>query len=117
MEDGNDFIKRTFHCKICDKNHKVKLKKNLIEGRTKFPFPFIFLHDHINGVEHKEILTILYIDKNLQIRHSEMQELDYDSLFSKEQVIAMMRPLLEEINILRTEVETLTTKLNTYKNN
>ena len=46
-----------------------------------------------------------------------MQELGYDSIFSKEQVIAMMSPLLEEINILRTEVETLTTELNTYKNN
>jgi len=117
MENNDEFIERTFRCNICIKTHKVKLKKNLIEGRIKFPFPFIFLHDHINGVEHKEILTILYIDKNLQIRHSETQELGYDSLFSKEQVIAMMRPLLEEINILRTEVETLTTELNTYKNN
>ena len=117
MENNDEFIERTFRCKICNKTHKVKLKKKLIEGRAKFPFPFIFLHDHINGVENKEILTILYVDKNLQIRHSEMQELGYDSLFSKEQVIAMMSPLLEELNILRTEVETLTTELNTYKKN
>lgn len=43
--------------------------------------------------------------------------MDYDSLFSKEQVVAMMRPLLEEIDILRTEVEILKAKLNSYKNN
>ena len=32
-------------------------------------------------------------------------------LFSKEQVVAMMKPLLEEIDLLRTEVETLKKKL------
>ena len=117
MVEDDETIERHFNCKICQTSHRIKLNKNLIEGRTKYPFPYVYLHDHINGVEHKEVLTILYIDKNLQIRHSEMQELGYDSLFSKEQVIAMMSPLLEEINILRTEVETLTTELNTYKNN
>ena len=117
MEDNEDFIERTFRCTICNKTHIIKLNKKILEGRKKFPFPFVFLHDHIEGVEHREVLAILYIDNNLQIRHSEIQELGYDDLFSKEQVIAMMSPLLEEINILRTEVETLTTELNIYKNN
>ena len=115
MENNDEFIKRTFHCKICDKNHKVKLKKNLIEGRTKFPFPYVYLHDHINGVEHKEVLTILYIDKNLQIRHSEIQELGYDSLFSKEQVQAITKPLIKEIELLRDEIKKLNRDIDSLK--
>ncbi|MFX1339121.1 MAG: hypothetical protein ACFFDK_10980 [Promethearchaeota archaeon] len=117
MEDKEDFIERPFRCKICNKTHMVKLNKKIIEGRKKFPLPYVFLHDSINGVQHKEVLTILYIDSNLQIRHSEIQELGYDDLFSKEQVVAIMRPLLEEINILRTEVEKLTAELKSYRNN
>ncbi len=117
MEDKEDFIERPFRCTICNKTHNVKLNKKILEGRKKFPFPYVFLHDHIEGVEHREILAILYIDNNLQIRHSEIQELGYDDLFSKEQVVAMMKPLLEEISILRTEVETLKAELTKYKNN
>ena len=115
MDDNEDFIERPFRCTICNKTHTVKLNKKIIEGRKKFPLPYVFLHDSIKGVEHKEVLAILYIDKNLQIRHSEIQELGYDSLFSKEQVVAMMKPLLEEIDLLRTEVETLKKQLTSVK--
>jgi hypothetical protein len=117
MEDNDQFIERTFRCRTCNKTHKIKLNKKIIEGREKFPFPFVFLHDHIKEDNYNELLTILYIDKNLQIRHSEVQLMDYDSLFSKEQVVAMISPLLEEITILRTEVETLTAELNSYRKN
>ena len=117
MDREDEFVERHYHCKICNMTHKVKLNRKIVEGRSKYPFPYVFLHDHIYGVEHKEVLTILYIDNNLQIRHSEIQELGYDDLFSKEQVVAIMRPLLEEINILRTELEILKAELNKYKNN
>ncbi|TFG08682.1 MAG: hypothetical protein EU539_01715 [Promethearchaeota archaeon] len=110
-----EYVEQKFRCKICNKTHTIKLNKKIIEGREKFPFPYVFLHDHIHGEEYKEHLTILYIDNNLQVRHSEVQELDYDSLFSKEQVVAMMKPLLEEIDILRNEVDKLTQKLNSQK--
>jgi len=97
-------ITRPFSCKVCQKTHMIKLNKRIIEGRSKFPFPYVFLHDQINGAEHKELLTILYIDNNLQIRHAEIQELGTDLIFSKEQVVEMTRPLLEEIELLREEL-------------
>ncbi len=103
-EEEEEIISRPFVCKACKKTHMIKLNKRIIEGRSKFPFPYVFLHDNINGVEHKELLTILYIDKNLQIRHSEIQELGTDLIFSKEQVVAMTKPLLEEIELLREEL-------------
>jgi len=115
MVNNQSFIERTFRCNICNKTHIVKLNKSLIEGRTKFPFPYVFLHDKIHENNYDELLTILYIDKNLQIRHSEVQVMDYDSIFSKEQVVAMMKPLLEEIDILRTELESLKTQLISLK--
>ena len=100
MVEENESIERHFNCKVCGSTHRVQLNKKLLEGRTKYPFPYVFLHDHINGVEHKEVLTIFYIDKNLQIRHSEIQELGYDSLFSKEQVEAITKPLIKEIELI-----------------
>jgi hypothetical protein len=115
--DSEEIIERSFRCKICNKTHIIKLNKNISKGRDKFPFPYVFLHDHIHEEEYNELLTILYIDKNLQIRHSEVQILDYDSIFSKEQVVAIIKPLLEEISILRSELESLKKEYNLLKKN
>ena len=115
MAKEDKFIERHYHCNICDMTHRVKLNKKIIEGRFKFPYPYVFLHDHIDGVEHKEVLTILYIDNNLQIRHSEIQELGYDSLFSKEQVEAIAKPLITEIEILRDEIKRLNQEIEKLK--
>lgn len=114
MED-KESIERHFSCKVCAKTHKVILNKKLLEDRNKYPFPYVFLHNHTVGVDHKEILTILYIDKNLQIRHSEIQELGDDSLFSKKQVEAITKPLIKEIDILRDEIKNLNLKIENLK--
>ena len=115
MDKEYESIERIFQCKVCNTTHKVKLSKKLAEGRTKYPFPYVFLHDHIEGVEHKEVLTILYIDKTLQVRSAEIQELGYNSLFSKEQVIAIAEPLTEELSILREEIARLTKEIDRLK--
>ena len=93
-----DYIKKQYNCKICNETHKIELPKNLCDGRTKYPFPYVFLHG-----SPKDILTILYIDKGLKIRGAEVQELQEDNLFSKEQVVAIVQPLIEEIENLRNE--------------
>lgn len=115
MIEDDESIERYFDCRVCGRSHKVKLAKRLLEGRTKFPFPYVYLHDHINGVDHKEVLTILYIDNNLQIRHSEIQELVDDSLFSKEQVEAITKPLIKEIELLRHEIKKLNQEIDNLK--
>ena len=114
MEE-DETIERYFDCRVCGRSHKVKLNKKLLEGRTKFPFPQIYLHDHIEGIEHKEVLTILYIDNNLQIRHAEIQELGSDSIFSKEQVEAITKPLIGEIELLRDEIKKLNREIKDLK--
>ncbi len=112
MDEPKKIIK-FYHCKICNKTHKIKLKKDIIEGKTKFPFPYVVLHDSINSNhEIKELLTILYIDKDFQIRSSEIQEIVDDSLFSKEQVISMTKTLMQENQLLKEDLNDLTTKFN-----
>lgn len=115
MDREDEFVERHYHCKICQTSHRIKLNKQILEGRSKYPFPYVFLHDHISGIDHKEVLTILYIDNNLQIRHSEIQELGQDSLFSKEQVEAITKPLIKEIEILRDEIKKLNRDVNELK--
>lgn len=115
MVEEDESIERHFSCNVCGVTHRVRLNKKLVEGRTKYPFPYVFLHDHIDGVEHKEVLTILYVDKDLQIRHSEIQELGYDSLFSKEQVEAITKPLIKEIELLRHEIKKLNREIDELK--
>ncbi len=107
MVELNDdqIITRYYNCKYCGETHKIELDKKIAEGRNKYPFPFVSLHDSIvEGNDIREVLTILYIDKDLQIRHAEVQEFGEGHLFSKEQVMAMTSPFREEITILREEL-------------
>ena len=108
-------IVKQYRCNICKMNHKIKLSKDLCKGRTKFPFPYVILHDSIHNNEFKELLTILYIDNNLQIRHAEVQELKDDNIFSKAQVVAMTKTLFEENERLRKDVIRLTDEVNKLK--
>jgi len=108
-------IVKHYRCPICNSTHRVKLSKDMCKGRTKFPFPYVILHDSIHDNELKELLTILYIDKNLQIRHAEIQELKDDNLFSKTQVVAMTKTLFEENERLRQDVIRLTDAINKLK--
>ena len=112
--DIESVIKR-YRCPICKSTHKIKLNKNIKEGRTKFPFPYVILHDFINEGELKELITILYIDQSLQIRHVEIQEIVDDSLFSKSQIVAMTKTLFEENERLMEDVARLTDQLNKLK--
>ncbi|MFX1237135.1 MAG: hypothetical protein ACFE8P_05375 [Promethearchaeota archaeon] len=101
----DDIIVRHYNCKYCGTTHKIELNKKIAEGRNKYPFPFVSLHDAIiEGNDIRAVLSILYIDKDLQIRHAEVQEFGEGHLFSKEQVMAMTSPFREEINILREEL-------------
>jgi len=108
-------IVKHYRCKICNTTHEINLSKALLKGRTKFPFPYVILHDSINDNEVKELLTILYIDNNLQIRHAEVQELKDDNIFSKAQVVAMTKTLFEENERLRQDVIRLTDEVNKLK--
>ena len=96
---NKNFVVKQYKCRVCNEIHEIKLDKNIIEGKVKFPFPLVFLHGEL-----KNILTTLYIDKDLEIRGSDTNELkSEDGLFSKDQVIEITQELMKEIERLTEE--------------
>ena len=106
----NNFVLRNYECKICNKTHQIRLGVDIHEGREKFPFPYIFLHGKL-----RNILTILYIDKDLQVRAVEVYELSEEDIFSKEQVMTITKKLINEIERLRVEVKSLHEQISELK--
>jgi len=95
-------IVRNYNCKICNEGHKIELSRSLVKDRKSFPFPKVFLHGEL-----RDILTILYIDRDLQIRGVEVQKLNLENLFSKEQSLMIADNLTDEIDRLNREIERL----------
>ncbi len=106
MSDNDEFVTKLYHCRICNNTHKTKLRKDLYKRHAKFPFSYSFLHGEL-----KNILTTLYLDKNLEIRGVDVQQLSDDDLFSKDQVVSISSTLMEEIERLREENDKLQVEL------
>jgi hypothetical protein len=102
MEEQSEFITRIFNCKICGTTHEVTLNKKLAEGRNRYPFHHIYLHGDL-----KDILTILYIDKELQIRGADTELLSREDIFSKEHMNEIIGKLVNEIETLRQDYNIL----------
>jgi len=105
-----------YQCKFCGKTHRIEFSKKLLKGRTRFPFPYIELHNYINGNEVREIMAVHYLDSSLKIRSSELHEFDEGHLFTKEQVVAMTNPMIEEVKLLREDLLKKEMELQDLKN-
>ncbi len=110
MSKNDDFVKKQYYCRLCDDTHEIQLRKTLTEKQVKYPFSHSFLHGEL-----KNILTILYLDKNLEVRGVDVQQLRDDDIFSKEQVVSISDTLMEEIERLRMENEFLQGELEKLK--
>lgn len=110
MSKNDDFVNKNYYCRICNNTHEIKLRKNLAEKQSKFPFSYSFLHGEL-----KNILTTLYLDNEMEVRGVDVQQLRDDDLFSKGQVVSISSTLMEEIERLRTENEKLQKELNKLK--
>jgi len=98
MNEDNEYVKKLYNCPVCKETHTVDLPKNLADNRTKYPFTYVFLHGEL-----KDLLTTLYIDKNLQIRGERVIKLKDDDIFSKDQVLKITQQLMNEIVNLQNE--------------
>jgi len=110
MNDKKEFVTRQYFCRICKSDHYVRLRKENIKNREKYPFSHIFLHGDL-----KNILTILYIDSDAQIRGVDVQELTDDDIFSKEHVMSITKKLISEIERIREENDVLHQEIQTLK--
>ena len=117
MSEKETYIITKYRCNFCNDMHDVRIKKKLLESQSKYPFPYVFLHNSIKKGEAKELLTILYIDREGKVRGQEIQEFGNDNLFSREQVMAMIEPLMKEIRFLRQDNLKLKAKIEKLKNN
>lgn len=115
-EEEKQYIVKKYRCNFCNAMHDVRIKKSLLKAQSKYPFPYVFLHNSIKKGEAKELLTILYIDREGKIRGQEIQEFGNDNLFSREQVMAMIEPLMKEIRILRQDNIKLKKRIEELKN-
>lgn len=102
MNEETDIVKKRFSCKVCDMTHEIELNKNLLEGKTMFPFSHIYLHGEL-----KDILTILYIDSDLEIRGVDTEVLSRENIFSKEHMMEIISKMVGEIETLRSDYNTL----------
>ncbi len=105
--DQKSCISRNYKCPYCNAIHEIMLQKSIIKNQSEFPFPYVYLHGEL-----KDILTTLYLDKNLEIRGVETKKLADDDIFSKEQVLLITNTLMLEIERLRDENILLQEKIN-----
>ncbi|MHA1819781.1 MAG: hypothetical protein ACTSVC_04860 [Promethearchaeota archaeon] len=104
------FVEKTYYCSVCKTMHQVKLRKTLVENEAEFPIMYPILHGDL-----MDILSIIYLDKDLNIRGVESSRLKDDNLFSKDQVVKISTSLMNEIERLQKENEILLNEINRYQ--
>ena len=71
----SDLISKNYRCPLCKINHTIEFPKDLALNRPAYPFTHTYIHSYEtkspSSDSGKDVLTILYIDKNLEIRHVE----------------------------------------------
>lgn len=100
-ENEPDHVLRFYNCNYCKKTHEIKLPKNIIENKNQFPFPYVYLHSSIGDL--RDLLTTLYIDKNLQIRGAEVIKVEDGDIFSEKLTRKITDKLMEQIGKLEEE--------------
>ena len=105
-------VTREYHCKVCQKQHKVDFPADLASKHTQFPFAYFYLHG-----DAKEVLSTLYLDAELRVRGEESQQLDpgSDDIFSKGQMLSIVRNLMDELERWRTDYDELKKKYEALK--
>ena len=92
---------RRYNCPKCQTTHQVILEDTLAENRSRYPFPHVFLHSKEETLE--DLLTILYLDAQLQIRAVDIIELESSNIFSEDLAKEIMEKLMNEITNLQEE--------------
>lgn len=68
-------VRKSYYCPLCNTKHYVELPADFAEDRPAYPFVHTYMHTFSSTKPHhdtgKDIITMLYIDKNLEIRHAE----------------------------------------------
>ncbi|MHA1776978.1 MAG: hypothetical protein ACTSWC_09385 [Promethearchaeota archaeon] len=113
-------ITKTYNCPLCKTKHTVKFPKDFAEGRASYPFVHSFIHKYspksYSPDTGRDILTMLYIDKNLEIRHVEtMFQNAEGNIVSMEDAQKMISFLTQQLQDLQDSYDELLKKYNELK--
>jgi len=100
-EAPQETITRIYNCPKCKKTHSITLERSIADNRNRYPFPHVFIHSSQGNID--DLLTILYIDAQLQIRAVDIIELENSNVFSEDLAKEIMDKLMNEINKLQEE--------------
>ena len=79
-----EFVVRMYNCPRCRLTHNIQLPKELAVDKPVYPFPYVFLHSSEEVENLDDLLTILYIDMQMQIRAVEIVEVEDSNIFSED---------------------------------
>ena len=113
--------RQIFSCPICKKNHTLNFADDFAEGRPKYPFSYVYLHQYAGESDDLElkgstVLTTLFIDANCKIRGVEAVKQDKDiDILSKQEASAMIEQLTDQILSLQKANQELSKKYDELK--
>ena len=104
----SDTITKFYYCSICKKRHSIEFPSDFAQNRTHYPFVHFFIHKfqgdpkkHIEKIG-ADIITTLYIDKNLTVRGSEVALEDPNAnIMNRDDAQTMITFLTNHINELQ----------------
>jgi hypothetical protein len=94
-------VRKIYDCPVCKTTHVIELPSNLAENRKRYPFPYVFIHSSQDN--QNDIVSMLYIDKNLQIRGSEAVKLEKSDFVSEDVTKQLVTKLTDIIMNLEDE--------------
>ncbi|WP_457558797.1 hypothetical protein [Candidatus Harpocratesius sp.] len=108
-------ITKTYYCPLCKKKHSIEMPEDFAEGRTSYPFVHSYIHKFSSKSqsvdEGKDILTMLYIDKNLEIRHVEVMFQNAEgNIISMEDAQKLITFLTQQLQDMQDSYEMLSKK-------
>ena len=72
---SSKFVRKLYHCRICNKSHTIKFPRNFAENQKRYPFVFFSIHKYSGDSDKlqpseldRDIIATFYVDKNLAIR-------------------------------------------------
>ncbi|MHA2001193.1 MAG: hypothetical protein ACTSVU_03790 [Promethearchaeota archaeon] len=120
--NSKEIVVRQYHCPVCKTRHNVELSSVLVKNKTYFPVSYFYLHKFEGETKGNldlvdaDVYTVLYIDKQLQIRGVEAATQDTDGNFiSKQDVRKMMDYLTNHITDLQRSYDELALKYEKLK--
>ena len=101
QDHSSSKVKKIYNCPVCKTTHVIELPNNLADNRKRYPFPYVFIHSSEDNKN--DIVSMLYIDKNLQIRGSEAVRLEKSDFVSEDVTKQLVNKLTDIIMNLEDE--------------